>query len=86
MNVKRLKELLEKMPDDMEVFIRNSVNPCGNIGELEQVEKSYYSFIGDLIPCVILNTQYALPDHEIFTEDYEVIDYREIDGKIHDEN
>ena len=87
MEVKRLKELLEKMPDDMEVFIRNSVNPCGNIGELEQVEKSYYGFFGDLIPCVILNTQYGdLPDHEIFTEDYEVIDYRETDGKMHDEN
>lgn len=88
MKVKRLKELLEKMPDDMEVFIRNSVNICGNIGELDQVEKSYYGFFGDMIPCVILNTQYALPEREIFTEDDAgdkfIIDYRETDGKIHD--
>ena len=88
MKVKRLKELLEKMPDDMEVFIRNSVNPCGNIGELDQVEKSYHAFFRDSIPCIILNTQYALPDREIFTEDDAgetfIIDYRETDGKIHD--
>lgn len=59
MNLKRLKELIEHLPDDMEVFIRNSENICGNIGELEQVEKSAYGFLGDTIPCLILNTQYT---------------------------
>ncbi|ADO59750.1 hypothetical protein [Paenibacillus polymyxa] len=63
MKVKRLKEILESLDeklenvdDDLEVFIRNSVNPCGNIQELEQVEFSTYGFFGKAIPCLILNT------------------------------
>ncbi len=56
MNVKRLKELLENKPDNMEIFIRNSVNPCGNIQELRQVETSTYSSFGVISPCIILNT------------------------------
>lgn len=39
MKVKRLKELLNNLDDDLEVFIRNSNNICGTIGELEQVDK-----------------------------------------------
>lgn len=56
MKAKRLKELLAHVDDDCEIFIRNSVNPIGNIQELEQVEESFYSFFGDDISCLILNT------------------------------
>lgn len=31
MKVKRLKELLNNLDDDLEIFIRNSNNICGNI-------------------------------------------------------
>ncbi len=44
MKVKRLKEILSKLDDDLEIFIRNSVNICGNIADLYQVEKSTYGF------------------------------------------
>lgn len=56
MNVKRLKELLAQIDDETEIFIRNSVNPVGNIDELRQIEKSTYGFFGESVPCVILNT------------------------------
>lgn len=56
MIAKRLKELLDNIDDDTEIFIRNSVNPCGNIQELKQVEVSTYCFFGKDIACVILNT------------------------------
>lgn len=56
MKVKRLKELLKNIDDDTEVFIRNTVNICGNITELDQVEETSYSFLGKSIPCIILNT------------------------------
>lgn len=86
MKIKRLKELLENLPDELEVFIRNSVNICGNIGDLEQVEKSFYGFFGDSIPCVILNTEFTeLPKKSIFKYDNEgyidgTIEYRETNG------
>lgn len=35
MKVKDLKEQIADLPDDMEVFIRAKVNPCGNIIEIE---------------------------------------------------
>jgi len=56
MTVKRLKEILNDVDDELEIFIRNSVNICGNIGELEQIEVSEYGFFGTLLPCIILNT------------------------------
>lgn len=56
MKVQRLKELLSKLDDEMEIFIRNSVNPCGNIQELEQIELSTYGCFGENIKCLILNT------------------------------
>lgn len=56
MKVQRLKELLDTLDNDIDIFIRNSVNPCGNIQELEQVELSTYSFFGENIECLILNT------------------------------
>ena len=59
MKAKRLKEILNDVDDELEVFVRNSVNICGNIGELEQIEISEYGYFGTLIPCVILNTDSA---------------------------
>jgi len=56
MKAKRLKEILNTCDDDLEIFIRNSFNICGNIQELDQVEKSTYGFFGSSIPCIILNT------------------------------
>lgn len=56
MKAKRLKEIVNKLDDNIEVFVRNSKNPCGNIAELEQVELSTYGFMGKSLPCVILNT------------------------------
>lgn len=42
---------------EIEIVIRNSVNPCGNIQRLEQVEVSSYGSYGTEVPCVILNTE-----------------------------
>lgn len=56
MKVKRLKELLENVEDNTEIMIRNTINPCGNIQDLEQVELSTYMFFGSEYPCIILNT------------------------------
>lgn len=60
MKLGRLKELIKDMDDDgLEIFIRNSTNPCGNIGSLEQIELSTYGFFGTSIPCLILNTGHS---------------------------
>lgn len=76
LNVKRLKELLNKFDDDVEIMIRNSNNPCGNIAELYQVEKSSYGFFGDSIPCIILNSANS---KEMETDQEEnIIDYLEV--------
>lgn len=80
MKVKRLKKLLCNLDDDLEIFIRNSNNKCGNIGELEQVEKGFYLFFGEAEPCVILNTPYS-KKMEYDEEKEEYIDYIEINNK-----
>jgi hypothetical protein len=79
MKVKRLKEILNNLDDNLEVFIRNSLNICGTIGELEQVEKSFYGFLGEDIPCLILNTSYSKKLETTDEENY--IDYIESDNK-----
>ena len=56
MKIKRLKEILANLDDDLEIFVRNSVNPLGNIQELDQIEASCYGSFGQIIPCLILNT------------------------------
>lgn len=79
MKVKRLKEILNNLDDDLEIFIRNSNNLCGNISELKQVEKSYYVFFGKSIPCLILNTPVSKELET--TDDLEnYIDYIETTG------
>lgn len=56
MKVVGLKKIIFSLDDDTEVMIRNTVNPCGNIQELVQVELSVSSFFGVEYPCIILNT------------------------------
>ena len=73
MTVKRLKELLNGVPEDTEIFIRNSFNPCGNIQEMSQVEVSSYGFFGTSIACVIFNTD-SSKELEL-TEEDEVVDF-----------
>ena len=71
MKVKRLKEILNNLDDDLDVMIRNSVNICGNISELAQLEKSAYGFFGSEIPCIILNSDVNLKlDEEDNSEEY----------------
>ena len=73
MKVKRLKELLKTIDDNTEIFIRNTVNVCGNISELDQVEESSYAFFGKSIPCIILNT--ANSKEIELNSDEEIIDF-----------
>ena len=54
LKVKDLKKQIEDLPDDMEVFIRCHVNPCGNIENAGIASKSEYGFFGKAIPCVII--------------------------------
>ncbi len=76
MKVKRLKEILNKFDDDVEIMIRNSNNPCGNIAELYQVEKSSYGFFGNSITCVILNSSTSKEIEE--DQEENIIDYLEV--------
>lgn len=64
MKVKKLKDIINSLDDNLDIFIRNSVNICGGVSELEQVEKATYGFFGDSIPCLILNTCHADIDLE----------------------
>lgn len=73
MNVKRLKEILSSLDDDIEVFIRNSVNPVGNIEGLDQVEMSTCGFFGESLPCVILNTSSSKEVEE--NEQRDILDF-----------
>lgn len=81
MKINRLKEIIKDMPDDLEIFIRNTNNICGSIAELEQVEKSYYGFFGMDIPCIILNTSHTNKELEYDEDKEEYIDYIETDNK-----
>lgn len=42
MKAKILKDIVNSIDDDTEIFIRNSVNSCGNVSELIQVELATY--------------------------------------------
>ena len=80
MTVKRLKEILNNLDDDLEIFIRNSHNICGNIADLEQVEKSTRGFFGASIDCLILNT-HCSKELEMTEDEEEYIDYLENKGE-----
>lgn len=73
MKVKRLKELLEEIDDNAEIMIRNTVNPCGNIQDLDQVELSSHMVFGKEYECIILNSSNSKEIEE--NEDEELIDF-----------
>ena len=53
---KDLKEFLKDIDDDREIFIRNSVNICGNISEMAEAKEDTYGFFGESVPCIIFDT------------------------------
>ena len=53
---KDLREFLQDIEDDTEIYIANSFNPVGNISELAEARKDTYGFFGKDIPCVILDS------------------------------
>lgn len=73
MKAKRLKELMANVDDDTEIFIRNTVNVCGNLSDLNQVEESTYGSFGISIPCIFLNTSNS-KEIELNNEN-EIIDF-----------
>lgn len=56
MRVKDLKEALSNIHDDVEIFIANSVNVCGNISALCEVRKDTYGSFGESLSCIILGS------------------------------
>ena len=57
MKVKTLRKHLKDLPASMEVFIRCTHNPCGNIVEAGKASQDSYGFFGESIPCVILEPE-----------------------------
>lgn len=57
MLVKDLKLQIADLPDDLEVFIRCKVNPCGNIVEAGKAAKDTYGFFGESIDCLIIEPE-----------------------------
>jgi len=55
MNVKELKQQIESLPDDTEVFIRVAVNPCGNALRARSAE--VFCFFGESIDGVIIEPE-----------------------------
>lgn len=51
-----LKEFLESLNDETEVFVSNTFNLVGNISELAEARFATYSSFGIVSPCVILDT------------------------------
>jgi len=51
-----LAEFLKDKDDDMNIFIANSVNICGNISELSEAREDKYSSMGVVEPCIILDS------------------------------
>ena len=84
MTIGELKSILNALPkeingvniDDVELFTKNSFNPVGNIGELDQIEISSYGSWGTDIPCILLNTAYTI-DKSGKMVDLECIDLNE---------
>lgn len=54
MNVDELRQQLEGVDGDTEVFLRCVPNPCGNITEAGRADLSRYGFFGKSLPCVII--------------------------------
>ena len=57
MKAKRLKEILENVDDDTDIYIRNSMNIFGSIQGLEQVEDTNIDYVSRKEKILILNTE-----------------------------
>lgn len=55
-NAKELKNALNNIDDETEIFIANSFNLCGNISELCEIKEDTYGSMGAVLPCVILGS------------------------------
>ena len=51
-----IKEALKDVPDEAEIFIKNSMNICGTISALCEVREYTYDCFGETIPCIILGS------------------------------
>ncbi len=58
MKVSDLKKQIANIPGDMEVYIRCSYNPTGNIVEAGVANKGTYGSFGQSIPCLIIEPSY----------------------------
>ena len=54
MKMSELRKQIENVPDDIEIFLRCCVNPCGNIVELKAANKDTHGFFGRSIDCIIM--------------------------------
>lgn len=57
-----IKKALENVPDNMPVFVHNTVNPCGNVSELGKIEEDVYSSFGEINSCLILKSVLLVQD------------------------
>ena len=57
MKAKRLKEILENVDDDTDIYIRNLMNIFGSIQGLEQVEDTNIDYVSRKEKILILNTE-----------------------------
>jgi len=88
MTVKRLIEILSKIENkETEIQIKNSYNPLGSISSLQQVEKTTYSFFGENVGCIILDTKIN-SDEEEYNDfvDSESTLYKNLNERIKKDN
>ena len=77
MKAKILKDIVNNIDDDTEIFIRNSMNSCGNVSELIQVELATCGFFGQSLPCLILNSNNVTGDYCYAKNEDNVLDFIE---------
>ena len=77
MKAKILKDIVNSIDDDTEIFIRNSMNSCGNVSELIQIELATYGFFGQSLPCLILNSNNVTGDYCYAKNKDNVLDFVE---------
>ena len=63
MNVKELREALNKFPDDMEVLTKKT-ELFGNVAYVNSVKEDSYGCLGIDIPCVLLTDKFDDEEQE----------------------
>jgi len=61
MKIKNLKKILDKINDDLPIFV-SRFGGFGTVGEIDQVEKTTYGCFGAILPCIILNSDSVIKD------------------------